>query len=376
KSGESSTVAWELAGKFGGQAKVSVKSDDPWEVRYAPGGFVDIAGVCATSDEVWVCDLGISRIQVFDFDGRVLRTIGSGVPMEGTLLTDAELYREYEDFERGTDVWWQDQEGARWVGQEESLFRAADVVVGKDGFWIADWVKTQGFLRAKRYSSVIYFPSNGEPEALPGTQFVWPAYLAWDGKLLAATEPRGNGMLLFLTAEENKPSKKVGGTVEFRKVMEVQLELRGHPRYQELHFRAASAGLEPGSFYGLGGVAVAFDKVVACDMSNRRLQVFEARRDDEYYWGKVIRIIAANTPAGKRRFENPKDVDISAEGDIFVLDIGRLEVGILNSRFERVGGFARGELVEPHALDISDDGKHCFITDNRTNQVLHYARRD
>ena len=63
---------WSLAGSFGGDAQLEVDSPDPWQQRFEPGGFKRVAGVLAENGEVWVCDLGISRLQVFDPSGKFL----------------------------------------------------------------------------------------------------------------------------------------------------------------------------------------------------------------------------------------------------------------------------------------------------------------
>ena len=126
----------------------------------------------------------------------------------------------------------------------------------------------------------------------------------------------------------------------------------------------------------LGGVAIAFDKLIACDTGNHRLQVFDARREDFAKWGKLIRVVPAHKRDGAVRFEAPRDVDVDSDGTVFVLDTGRLEVAVLSPRFERLGSFGGDQLLEPFALDASPDGRHCFVTDRRHNQVHHYVRGD
>src|SRR5436190_22155791 len=85
---------WHYVNSFGGSASLSVDNPDPWQRRYEDGKFLSLAGLDATADEVWVCDLGISRVQVFDHEGHYLRSIGAGVPIAGTLPTDEEIYTE------------------------------------------------------------------------------------------------------------------------------------------------------------------------------------------------------------------------------------------------------------------------------------------
>ena len=137
-----------------------------------------------------------------------------------------------------------------------------------------------------------------------------------------------------------------------------------------------SASRAPAKFDGLHGLCVAFNKILVCDTNNARIQVFDAKTEDRFYWGKLLRIIPARQPRGFPRFDLPRDVDVSNQGDIYVLDIGRREVAVLNSRFERLGSFGQGVLSMPWALDLSDDGRHCYVTDLQGNQVHHFVRQD
>ncbi len=370
------TVDWYLAGTFGGEAVVSEPKADPWEVRCDPGGFVKIAGVCATDDEVWVCDEGISRIQIFDLYGRHRSNRGQGVVLDGLLPTYAEMLEEESkyDLTKSRD-WWEDLDGMRWLGRSRDLFRAVDVHVTEDGFWVADWTKTAISRTPKRNASVYFISDNGDTSSIDIGDPGWPTYLAMKDGLIAYTDPDMNAFLIAEVSEDPVVTKKISRGAQFLGLMKFTQGYEG-TEYQQLHRRLTNASRSPGGFNGVGGVAVAFDKIIACDSGNSRLQVFEGRLNPRPAWGRMVRIISDVSDARQVRFEVPLDIDIAADGTVFVLDGARAEVAVLSPDFRRIGSFGRGDLVLPRALDLSDDGKHCYVTDSRTNKVMHYAARD
>jgi hypothetical protein len=368
-------VNWVQVGRFGGNAEISVNSTDPYAVRYAPGGFITIAGVCATDKEVWVCDLGISRIQVFDFNGAYLRSYGSGAPIKGTLVTDVELLNESLHSKELRQKW-EFGPGLRWIGAERQLFKLADIQVTPTGYWAVDQAMSASGQYAKRLAGVYFVPFDGGAlirEA--GTKPPWMAFIGLSGNILAASVPQMNNVRLLDLGKSPPRGKNLGADPDFLTMMRLKTGYGQDPMYVQLERKVNGASPDPGMFNYPCGVAVAFEKVVVCDMLNRRLQVFDGRNRGQY-WGKLLRIITPRKINGSVRFDGPQDIDISPSGQVFVLDAARDEVALLSSDFERLGSFARKELASPWALDLSDDGRHCFITDQRTNMVYHYAAQD
>lgn len=370
---------WERAGSFGGNAVLEIDSEDPWEIRYKPGGFKQIAGVCATADEVWVCDLAISRVQVFDFAGNHLRDIGSGVPLEGTLLTDEELFIEDRDFDplyRDGVQRWEDTGGRRWRDGRTSLFKAGDVLVLDGGFLLADQAKTNLSRQAQRRSRLVMFRNDGTILEHGEGQCFWPSYLAMDGEHLALSETPGNSLWIGRITEEGWMWHNITREVDYRGMLRTNIEHSTEADYHVRMLYATHAGNKAGEYYGLGGIAYAFDKLIACDTGNQRLQVMEGRHKDRARWGRVVRVVPRIKDNGMIRFSAPLDIDITGQGWMYVLDSDRLEVAILNPNFDRTGSFGHGEMSVPLALDLSDDERHCFITDSRNNMVHHYVRSD
>jgi len=376
----SRAVHFSYAGSFGGQAVREVDSDDPWEVRFRPGGFVDVAGLCVHDDEVWVCDLGISRLQVFDLDGNFLRQYGAGVPIAGTLLSRAELYFEEQDYPYGAEVKpprWEDGPGRPWVLDRVNLFRAADVAVTDDGYLLADQTRTGGEARPRRTDEVALIHWDGTRENF-GTTVAWPAYLGVEDKLLAVAMSPGNGIVLGEIASGNWPSTLIGTAPNFQRVMEVELDLPDMSNYQLGYDLATEAGSGPRKFNGVGGLAVAFDKAVVCDTGNQKLKIYDVRRTDAFQWGTMIRAVTARKSDGSIRFIAPRAVAIDSAGSSYVIDVNprRTEVAVLDPVFDRVGSFGADRLSLPVDIAVSADGRHCYVTDRRENQVLHYVRGD
>ena len=369
-------LRFELAGSFGGVAELANTSSDPWEQRFSEGGFKQIAGLCVTENEVWVCDLEISRVQVFDYDGRFLRSLGAGVPLAGTLPRDEDLYAETKLPSSARSQRWELKQGQRWVGSYARVFKAADVAVTAQGVLFADWAQTSAERSPLRDSSVYLAGSDNQLHFVPSNDIVWPTFLAVDGRYFAFSEPPGNSLMLGEMTDERWPFKIMTQVSVFERILEAQVDYGGTEHGLKSMELAANAESRAGKFNRIGGVAIAFDKLLACDTNNYRIQIFDARRSDPTHWGTLIRVITARKPDGTLRFEAPRDIDVTTDGTVFLLDAARNEVALLNSQFERLGAFGRDELLAPFAMDASPDGRHCFITDRRVNKVWHYAAVD
>lgn len=364
---------WHMAGKFGGTAVVSQPSDDPLKVRYAPGGFKLVSGLDVTANEVWVCDLDISRIQIFDYDGNLKRTIGSGIDAAAVLPTDREDYEEAAHYNHLSSTLWEDKNGQPWNGTFRSNFRAADISVQPDGYWLVDQTRTSAVRNPIRKPGVYFIPNEGDVTSLDTDKLVWPARIATDGSSLAVSDYRGNNLDLYNLTTDPVHIQYVqrGGT--FNSMMAVEITFANSPQYLAQHFRFAAGSAAAGSTYMPGGMAFAFGKFAVCDTLNRRVQLFEARTTNAN-WSKVIREIGAQDRNGEKRFQVPKDIDIAVDGTVFICDSNAAEIVVLDPSFKRLGAFGHGELVEPYAVALSPDGRDCFVTDRRYNMVYHYAK--
>ncbi|MCC7479248.1 hypothetical protein IT575_12425 [bacterium] len=383
----SQAQSWDLASSFGGVAVPANSSSDPWEQRFEPGGFVDIAGVCATGGEVWVCDLGVSRIQVFSPDGSFKREYGQGVPLEQLLPSNRRLYED-NGKRKGDPGHWDTQFGAPWAGTEGRLFRVADLDIRDGHLWTADWARTGLESRFTRESGVRRFvlpdPFLGSQEDLgtpvfkDNTKFAWPRHISVGRESIAISEPWGNCVRLYrpLNRDPWWGQTDISVQLNIARLIDAREGARGHAQYEEYLAMNSSAGGGPAQFNEVRGVCVAFDKILTCDVQNARIQVFDGHTQDRFYWGKLLRVFQATDPGGYPRFKRPMDLDISPEGDIYVLDIDRLEVAVLNSRFQRIGSFGRGLISMPRAIDLSDDGRECFVTDGAGGKVLRFVRSD
>jgi hypothetical protein len=383
---------WSEVASFGGNAALSVDSPDAWQRRYDDGTFNYISGVDSTADEVWVCDIGISRIQVFDYEGHFLRSYGSGIPtlgvqfahgkcVDGTRPSDAELLRLTNESHNSRNAFEESADGKRWIGTERENFMASDVLVQPYGFIMADWAKTGVYDQAARAPGVISVPLDGRAVTrFDGPDPGWPSFIAGgdDGRHFAASDPPRNALYLWEPArKEGLKYRKSNHEVQMAEVMDSLYRTANSPLpFQYMQQRASKAGGEVGQFNHISGVAVAFDKVLACDMENRRIQIVEARGDDEFFFGKVMRVIDALKENGQQRFERPRDIDVDLNtGHMYVLDDERQEVVELSPKFDRLGVVAKG-FGSAQMIDLSPDGRHLFITDRHDNKVHEYVRSD
>ncbi len=378
---------WDLAPSFGGDAVAANDSSDPWQQRFEPGGFKEIAGVAATGGEVWVCDLGISRLQVFSANGDFKREYGQGVPLKELLPDNRRLYED-SGKRKGDPTHWDAQYGQPWAGSEGRLFRIADVDIREGKLWAVDWARTGLESRFTRESGVRLFAlpdpflgsleDLGVPEFKDNAKYGWPRYISAGRNCIAISEPWGNCARLYRPLPKAPwwGTNNIATQMNLARILDAREGAKGHEQYLEYLAMTSSAGGGPAEFNDVRGICVAFDKIITCDMGNARMQVFDGHTSDQFYWGKLLRVFSATDPEGFQRFVRPMDLDVAPSGDIYVLDADRLEVAILNSRFERIGSFGRGLLSMPQAIDLSDDGRNCYVTDAQGNQVLHFVRQD
>jgi hypothetical protein len=373
---------WKYVGSFGGPARLAVGSDDPWERRYEAGRFLQLVGIDATESEVWACDLGVSRIQVFDHSGRLLRSIGAGVPLAGTLPSEIDLYTEEQnEGPTGPSRWETTPAGQRWVNDKQGLFKAFDVVRRPLGYWIADQMVSSGFGHKLRSMGCRYFGDDGSKmELQPDGGPVWPSYLAASADCVATSEARGNSVCLAKFHEGGiwEIKRPPGGPemgADFHNVMSVERDQSSNPRYFFLKALASNAGTAVGKFDYIGGLCFYNGKLIVCDQRNRRLQVFEGRPAEGANWAGVIKVITADKYDGGQRFGVPRAVAISPDGLVYVLDAERREVAILSPGFERVGSLTAANIEAACDIALSPSGNDLFISDAGHNVIHHYAAR-
>lgn len=367
---------WEKAASFGGPARLEEDSSDPWARRYAPGGFARIAGLDAGESELWVADLGLSRLQAFDFEGRFIRSIGSGVPADGTLPSDAELAEDYQRHAGRAAAWEHSPAAQSWVSNTSGLFLAADVAIAPEGLWIADQARTSFSDKGRRVPAPRLLRWDGTTGSLPNPRHLWPGWIAAGGGMVAVSEHIANRVVLYATGTDPRQFTINDNSANLSKLWDTLAVAVKQPRFSEILDRQTLASSQPGQLRYPGGVALAFGKLLVCDQGNRRIQVFEARRDDQYYWGKLVKVILPIGPDGRQRFEEPQDLAVAADGSIFLLDRARNEVAVLSPAFERLGAIGHGDFGRPYSVAASPDGRHCYVSDQSTNQVHHYVRSD
>ncbi len=375
-AGEEANLGWVKAGEFGGNAEEITRSSDPWEMRFENGKFNLLSGICATEDEVWACDLEISRIQVFDLDGNHKRNIGLGCPIEGTLPSLRDIFIEStEKSVRDTD-YWEDISGNTWRSRKHELFKVSDVEVVPDGYYVADWVKTSMRMEPLRDFEVYFVSDDSGILPIQLEAITFPTYLAVEYSTLAVSDPTSTSLWTAYMNDGNWKEKTLASGIDFKRYMTLEEYFSESQDYLSMLYRFSYCGQGNGEYTYIGGLDIAFEKLVVCDTGNRRLQVMSMVTDVDWKFGKYIRAIQGFSSLGEFRFKAPLDISIAGDGTMFVLDVGEIEVAVLDAGFNRIGAFGKGDLIEPYAIDLSDDGKHCYISDRRYNTIHHYALSD
>ncbi len=373
-------VSWELAGSFGAPAVPSnPQEDNPWLKRFEDGTFLEIAGLGAGEDELFVADTGISRIQVFSLDGEFRRSIGVGMPIREVKPTDVEFYLEdsmvTREIPRFNDI-----HGPLFRDKYRGIFQAADVAVTPDGWYMADMLRTGDRQADNRRASLVWFGNDDSVGRFNIDSIIWPGYVAAEGLQVAISEPEGNALYWCKREGDNPAQWKAGfptGTTNYADILRVRESFFGHRRYNAMMAQAQRVSSAVGDYALVGGMDFAFDKLVVCDSGNARLQVYDATDRDPTRMNSLVRAIPGKRRDGSLRFGVPLDIAIDDnDGQMYVLDSSRREVAILDSSFSRIGSFGIGELNTPRAISISPDGNHVYVSDEGDQTVYHYACAD
>lgn len=145
-----------------------------------------------------------------------------------------------------------------------------------------------------------------------------------------------------------------------------------------------SEGVNPGQFKEPWGVAVAPDGTVyVADTWNHRIQAFDREGAFLWMWGAFGEVAAPD--AFPELFYGPRDVEVDAEGYVYVSDTGNKRV----IKYDPYGGMVwavggegsgEGQLLEPVGIAVAEDGS-LYVADtwNQRIQVFdaegHFVRQ-
>ena len=370
-------VEWKLASTFGEPAEqLNPSQPNPWLKEYSDGGFLEIAGLSAGEEEVFVTDTGLSRIQVFSREGEHLRNIGTGIPIREVLPTDIEFYLEdsmvTKDIPRFNDIL-----GPLFRDKYRGIFQAADVEITPDGWYMADMLRTGDRQGDNRKASLLWFGNDGSVGRFNITSIIWPGYIAAEGKQVFLSEPEGNATY-WCERDGNNPAEwKIGfptNSTQYGEILRTKESYFGHRRYNSLMAQFQRTSQAPGEYSRVGGMDFGFDKLVVCDSGNARIQIYDASGRDQTRRNSLVRTLPGVRRDGELRFAVPLDIAIDDnDGQMYVLDSSRLEVAILDDHFNRIGAFGLGDLNSPRAITISPDGNDIYVSDDGDQCVYHYS---
>ncbi|MCB1218697.1 hypothetical protein KDL44_15035 [bacterium] len=370
-------VDWSLAGSFGEPAKaLNPQEHNPWLKQFNDGGFLEIAGLSAGEEEVFVCDTGLSRIQVFNRDGRHLRNMGIGIPIREVLPTDIEFYLEdnmvTREIPRFNDIL-----GPLFADKYRGIFQAADVAITPEGWFMADMLRTGDRRADHRKPSLLWFGNDDSVKRFGIDTIIWPQYIAAEGQQVVLSEPEGNALYWGERDGDNPADWKMGfptTATQYTDILRVKESYFGHRRYNSMMARHQNVSQAPGEYSRVGGMDFGFGKLVICDSGNARIQVYDATGRDMTRRHSLVLTLPGVNRNGELRFAVPLDVAVDDhDGQVYILDSSRREVAILDDHFNRIGSFGLGDLNTPRAITISPDGNDIYVSDDGDQCVYHYS---
>jgi len=334
-----------------------------------PGHFLAISGIAAADGVVAVADSDLARIQLFDYEGNFIRSIGSGIKLEGLVPPLDELYSRLSETEE--EIY---PEAVVEAMRERVFFRAADV-----GFYDGEiFVLNALYSRLRRDQAildprVIRFDLNGNFLGEVKIPSVQASFFSVDERThrIAVNDSMSNSLILL-----DIPTEKTifyAGKYDHTDMVDLIGKLRDAEdvdRQSRIFREWTHAGSGQQQFNNIRGVAVYRDKVLAVDRNNRRIKVYS---DD----GRLIGIVNAAEPGRPPIFADPVDIAVSPEGVVFVSDRSDLVHGVLvlSPRFQPRYAITLPEMTQPGHLALSPEG-YLFVADIGTQKVYVFRPRE
>lgn len=291
-----------------------------------PGDLTNPTGLAVDRQgNVYVADTLNHRIQVFDVDGNLVRSIGS-------LGSERNQFHE----PRGIAI---DGEGNIYIAD---TWNARVVKLAPDGTWLATWGTGAETLDGRRFTDT---GGSVEGNAANPLSFYGPRGIAVD--------TRGN---VYVADTGNKRIVVTDSNGEFL-------------------YQFGSAGTATGEFNEPTGVAVdRSGKIYVADTWNSRVQIFQPPEDDQ---GIPMPIVTWNVSGWRSNTYEDPSIAVSPNGDIYVSVPLQQRVVAVNLRGDvilRWGG--RGEdlasLNAPSGIAVGP-GEQVYVVDRDRNRVLRFA---
>lgn len=320
-----------------------------------PGKFLALSSVAYYEGQIYASDLGISRVQVFDENGKYVYSFGSGFQVAKYEKTPEEMEKTIGSFE--------DAEPPELLKafKDHTFFKCNSLDVINDELYLANEFVSSFSVSPKMVPSADVYSFRGTFLRPFGRQkLVKPVSVSVGKTVVVCADDFNNNLLAYDKDGSLEFETNAGGWATASQPMKVLATLKD-PRARDAKLKQLTgASSDEGKFDGIAGTWVFGDKILACDVNNNRIQIFDAK-------GNVIKVLPG-AAAGETGFHHPLDVCVTPEGYILVIDSLSTGLVVLNADFTYRATFGKTLFQQPVSIYPSGAGA-ILVADQKTGMI-------
>ena len=324
------------------------------------GQFKRIGGLAAADGRIYVTDQQVARIQVFDYNGKLLTSWGSGLDVSTYGVSEEALASNIEATE---ETLFQpmvlEQLNAR------TFFRGFDAAMYRGDVLILNNLHSRAkTAQALMNPEILEFTPEGELVRIHDIDSLLPVSIACDeekGNIVVGDVLNSCYEVFRLDDGGFLSGSKRGFNRDYFNYLETVYKEQTPELRQQKSDEWMGKGTKNGEFNYIAGVAFYKGMVIAADMNNRRLQVF---RED----GTFLNAVVGSGPGRETLFTMPFDVAVTENGVVYLSDQSETTPGVtaFTSSFKPLYKIAHPQLAAPGYIEITEDG-YLFVTDLSSN---------
>lgn len=330
------------------------------------GQFKRIGGLAAADGRIYVTDQQVSRIQVFDYSGKLLTSWGSGLDV-ATYGVNEEVLAS--SLEAGEDTLFQpmvlDELKAR------NFFRAFDAAMYRGDVLILNNLHSRAkTAQALMNPEVLEYTPEGELVRIHDIDSLLPVSIACDeekGNIVVGDILNSGYEVFSLSDNAYLSGSKRTMNRDYSAYLETVFKENTPELRQQKSDEWMGKGTKNGEFSYIAGVAFYNGMVLAADMNNRRVQVF-------YEDGAFMHSIVGSGPGRETLFTTPFDITVTKNGVIYLSDQSETTPGVtaFSSSFKPLYKIVHPQLAAPGYIEVTEDG-YLFVTDLSSNKVFVFG---
>jgi hypothetical protein len=320
-----------------------------------PGKFLALSSVAYYEGQIYASDLGISRVQVFDENGKYDYSFGCGLPVAKYEKTQEELVKTIGEIEGSVP--------AEIMGavKDHQFYKCNSLDVINDEVYIANEYISSLSGNATVVPSVDVYSIRGTfLRPFGKTKLVKPVSVSAGKTIITCADGFNNNLLVFDKDGSTKFTTNANSWTSASQPMQALADIQDPVARETKLKQMTGASSEEGKFDGIGGTWIFQDKILACDINNNRIQIFDAD-------GNVVRVIQGPA-AGEPGFHAPINVCVTPEGYILILDSSSTGVIAYNSDFTYRTTFGQSLFGQPVCVYPEGPGA-ILVADQKTNTI-------